>query len=92
MVKAPFMLKITKHTVGLVIGVYALKAHNSNFLQSSVFVCYICCILWSGGKLKPKFSNKVLSSSVKLDHVFKRQALCKLPVEKQAWLYSWRMI
>lgn len=74
-VKAPFMLKITKHTAGLVIGVQAVKAHNSNILQTSVFIRYICSSLWSGGKLKPKFSNKVLSSSVKFDHVFKQQAL-----------------
>lgn len=35
MLKSPFLLKIIKQAVGLVIGVFAAMAHNSNLYTTS---------------------------------------------------------
>lgn len=47
--KSPYLLKIIKQAVGLVIGVLTAMAHNSNFCKTSIHIdiCYICWILWS---------------------------------------------
>lgn len=66
MLKSPFLLKIVKQAVGLLIGVFVVIAHNSNLCKRSlkdlqsvhVVICYVCCILWYRGKAEPRFNPK----------------------------------
>lgn len=70
MLKSPFLLKIIKQAVGLLIGVFVVIAHNSNLCKRSlkdlqsvhVVICYVCRILWYiEGKLNQDSIQKLFS-------------------------------
>lgn len=58
--KSPYLLKIIKQAVGLVIGVLTAMAHNSNFCKTSIHIdiCYICWILWSWTEFETNFIQR----------------------------------
>lgn len=59
MLKSFFLLQIIKQAVGLVIGVFAAMAHNSNLYRTSwehlqsihLVICDVCCVLFSNTDL-----------------------------------------